>query len=97
MSPVYAFFHPKPQIDNDEVNEHHSHIFKCRGKSCKVSIRCFLDTMDARSTSNMCRHVRGCWGSEALDAADSTANADQVRTFIVDGLLKNGTITQSFE
>lgn len=76
-----------------------SHVFRCRGKGCKVIVRRFLDTKNARSTGNMRKHVIACscWGKAVLDAADSAANADEVRTKIVDGILKNGSITEAFK
>lgn len=94
-SPVYAFFHPEPEIE--EVNERWSHVFRCQGKKCKVTIRRFLDTRDAQSTGNMRKHVRACWGDEALKAAGSAVDADDIRTKIVGGILRNGTIIESFE
>jgi hypothetical protein len=38
-----------------------------------------------------------CWGKVVLAAADDALNADEVRTKIVEGILKNGTITEAFE
>ena len=34
----------------------------------------YLDTGDAKSTSNLCKHVRICWGVETVVAADETQN-----------------------
>ena len=45
----------------------------------------------------MRKHVKACWGNEAMMAADSAANANDIHTFIVDGILKNGSIMDSFE
>jgi hypothetical protein len=94
---VYAFFHSEPKIE--KVNHRWLHVFRCQGKGCKATIRQFLDTTDAHSTGNMCKHVRACpcWGDVALTAADSMANADEVHTKIVGGILKNGSITEAFE
>ena len=94
---VYTFFHSEPKIE--KVNRWWSHVFRCQGKGCKATIHRFLDTMDACSTGNMHKHVRACpcWGDVALTAADSAANADEVRTKIVSGILKNGSITEAFE
>ena len=76
-----------------------SHVFKCRGKGCKTTICQFLDTKDAKSTGNMHKHVVvcSCWGKPVLTAADEAVNADEVCTKIVDGILKNGSITEAFE
>lgn len=94
-SPIYAFYHPEPKIE--VVRGRYSHVFRCQGKGCKASVRRFQDTGDARSTSNMHKHVKSCWGKAALDAAYSAANADDIRTKIVDGILRDGTITAAFE
>ena len=58
-----------------------------------------MDTKDARSTSNMRKHVKSChgWGKAVLDAADSAKNAEEVREKIVKGILRDGSITEAFE
>ena len=94
-SPVYAFFGPKLRIE--EKNGRHSHVFRCQGKGCKTTIHRFLDTKDSRSTGNMHKHVKTCWGLPALEAADSAANADDVHMKIVPGILHDGSITVAFE
>ncbi|KAG1723200.1 hypothetical protein EDD22DRAFT_982946 [Suillus occidentalis] len=78
VSPVYAFFDPTPCIT------------ECCAKGCKATIRRFLDKKDVRSTGNMRKHVKSCWGEDALNAADDAKGADDV-------ILKNGSITASFE
>ena len=52
---------------------------------------------DARSTGNMRKHAKVCWGDEVLKAADDAKNAEEVRTKIVASVLRNGSITASFE
>ena len=94
-SPVYAFFHPTPQIV--EVDGRHAHDFKCQAKRCKNKVRRYLDKGDARSTGNMRKHVRSCWGNEVLKAADQAKDADEVRQRIIGNFLRNGSITTSFE
>ena len=37
-------------------------------------VRRYLDTSDAKSTSNLHKHARVCWGVEAVAAADETRN-----------------------
>ena len=95
MSQVYAFFGPKLRIE--EKNGWRSHVFRCQGKGCKTTIHRFLDTKDSWSTGNMHKHVKTCWGLPALEVADSTANADDVCTNIVPGILCDGSITAAFE
>ncbi|KAG1861978.1 hypothetical protein C8R48DRAFT_583107, partial [Suillus tomentosus] len=94
-SPVYAFFDPTPHIV--EIADCHAHEFKCQARGCKVKVRRFLDKGDARSTGNMQKHVRLCWGDKVLKAADSVKDADEVCLNIVSSILRNGSITASFE
>jgi hypothetical protein len=95
VSPVYAFFEPTPRII--EIDGRRAHEFKCCAKACKASIHRFLDKKDVRSTGNMRKHIKSCWGEEILNAADEAKDANEVRTRIVGSFLKNGTITASFE
>jgi hypothetical protein len=90
-----CFFNPKPCIVTIEGRR--AHEFKCLGKGCKATIRRYLDKKDARSTGNMWKHVRACWGKDALVAADNAKDATEARTKIVRGFLRNGSITASFE
>ncbi|KAG2028835.1 hypothetical protein BDR03DRAFT_882586 [Suillus americanus] len=94
-SPVYAFFDPTPQII--EIDGRRAHDFKCQAKRCKTKVRRYLDKGDARSTGNMRKHVRSCWGDEVLKAADQAKNANEVRQKIIGSFLRNGSITASFE
>ena len=79
-SPVYVFFE-EPTVDC--VDGCHAHVFKCSGHGCKASIRRFIDTKDAGSTGNMRKHVRACWGADALCTADSAKDIDEVHNKIV--------------
>ncbi|KAF8131085.1 hypothetical protein EV363DRAFT_1165668, partial [Boletus edulis] len=94
-SPVYAFFDPIPAIR--EINGRRVHEFTCSARGCKVKVRRYLDTLDARSTSNMRKHVKGCWGTDALEAADSAKDVDEARTKIAGSILRDGSITAAFE
>ncbi|KAG1740362.1 hypothetical protein EDB19DRAFT_1828564 [Suillus lakei] len=84
-SPVYAFFDPTPQII--EIDGRRAHDFKCQAKRCKTKVRRYLDKGDARSTGNMRKHVRSCWGDEVLKAADQAKNANEVRQKIIGSFL----------
>ncbi|KAG1872981.1 hypothetical protein DFJ58DRAFT_836802 [Suillus subalutaceus] len=84
-SPVYAFFNPTPRIV--EINGRHTHEFKCHARGCKTTIRRFLNKKDARSTGNMQKHVKSCWGNAALTAADDAKDAKEVQTKIVTSIL----------
>ncbi|KAF9227251.1 hypothetical protein BS17DRAFT_694894, partial [Gyrodon lividus] len=94
-SPVYAFFQPIPAIE--EADRRRSHIFKCCTRGCKVTICRYLDTTDARSTGNMWKHARKCWGEDSLKATDAAKNATEVHEKIVGSILHTGSITQAFK
>ncbi|KAG1735952.1 uncharacterized protein EDB91DRAFT_1056014 [Suillus paluster] len=94
-SPIYAFFDPTPTIKTK--GDQRAHSFKCMAKGCQVKIRRFLDKKDARSTGNMCKHIRICWGDEVLQAADEARNAEEAHMKIVGNFLRNGSITTVFE
>ncbi|KAG0692625.1 hypothetical protein DFH29DRAFT_817323 [Suillus ampliporus] len=94
-SPVYAFFDPTLRIiENDGW---WAHEFKCSAQGCKTTIRRYLDKKDARSTGNMRKHVKSCWGDVVLQAADDAKDASEVCTKIVPGILRDRSITVSFE
>ncbi|KAG1857367.1 hypothetical protein DFJ58DRAFT_659107, partial [Suillus subalutaceus] len=92
-SPVYAFYHPIPEIGYHEG--HRFHEFKCAATSCKKGVHRYLDKKDAKSTSNMQKHAKICWGEETVKLADETKNAQEACT-IISGA-KDGSITASFE
>ena len=66
-SPAYAFFEPIPDIEHK--NGRRFHVFKCASNSCKFTCRRFLYTGDKTSFGNLLKHIRKCWGAEALKAA----------------------------
>jgi len=42
------------------------HVLKCATANCKGKansrmVRRYLDTRDAKSSSNLCKHAKGCW------------------------------------
>ncbi|KAG1768273.1 hypothetical protein EV702DRAFT_979552, partial [Suillus placidus] len=94
-SPIYAFFHPEPDIEY--VCGRRSHIFKCAAKGCQKRIHRFLDTSDAKSTGNLHKHVKVCWGEHALEAASETKNATEARMTVVQSILETGSIQTSFD
>jgi len=97
-SPVYAFFKPTPLIEY--IKDRRVHVFECNAKHCKGKgngwmVRRYLDTSDAKSTSNLCKHAKICWGEDEVAAADQTQDANTAR----EALKKNrdGSITEAFE
>ena len=45
---------------------------RCMGKGNGRMVRRYLDTGDAKSTSNLRKHAKICWGEEAVTVADKT-------------------------
>ena len=69
-------------------------------KTCKYKsrgVRRFLDKGDAKSTGNMRKHAKRCWGDDVVTAADKAANANDVRRTTVKGALDPQSITAAFE
>jgi hypothetical protein len=56
-----------------------------------------LDKGDAKSTSNMRKHAKKCWGDDVVASADKAANASEVRNTTVKGSLDPQSITAAFE
>ena len=63
-APIYAFFLPTPVIEY--IKGRHCHAFRCAAKSCQHYVRRFLDTGDAKSTSNMWKHAKKCWSADVI-------------------------------
>jgi hypothetical protein len=96
--PVYAFFDAIPEIEY--VDNRRCHAFRYGAKVCKNKtryVRRFLDKKDAKSTSNMRKHAKNCWGPDVIEAADEAKTADDVREITVKGTLQPSLITAAFE
>lgn len=101
-SPVYAFFHPIPDVLY--VDGRRVHGFTCTARMCKGKgkgdprvVRRYLDKADRTSTSNMRKHAKLCWGEETVAAA-SNRNATEVRNGLKSGKVEpDGSITAVFE
>jgi hypothetical protein len=94
-APVYAFYHPIPDIEY--VDGRRAHVFQCTPKSCSYKCRRFLDGPDHSSTGNLIKHVKSCWGDAVYEAATNCQNANDARESIVKPLVKTGTITVAFD
>ena len=97
-APIYAFFKPVPVIEY--VDDHRCHIFQCAASKCKHKsrgVRQFLDKEDAKSTSNMRKHAKKCWGDEVVALVDKAKNAHEVCVTTVKGALDPQLITTAFE
>ena len=80
-SPIYVFFKKSPQIKYKDGRI--SHVFECIAERCKAKngrdVRRYLDKGDGNSTGNLRKHVKTCWGQEAVDKADATRDLDAAR------------------
>lgn len=58
------------------------HEFTCVAKTCKGRgkdariVRRYLDKKDGKSTSNLRRHAKQCWGDKTVRGADESGNID---------------------
>ncbi|KAF8867748.1 hypothetical protein BD779DRAFT_1615823 [Infundibulicybe gibba] len=97
-APVYAFFQLRPAVET--INGRRSHVFQCAAKSClnkSRGVRRFLDKGDSKSTGNMLKHARKCWGADTIQAATLAKDADAVRAITIRGVLHAGSITAMFK
>ncbi|KAF8870858.1 hypothetical protein BD779DRAFT_1399002, partial [Infundibulicybe gibba] len=103
-APVYAFFRPRPLAETTRgyknMNGRRSHIFQCAVKSCmnkSRNVRHYLDKGDSKSTGNMLKHARKCWGIDVVEAACLAKSADEVRAITIRGVLHANSITTAFK
>jgi hypothetical protein len=94
-APIYSFFHPVPAVDYDKGRRFHE--FACAAKGCRKKIRRYLDKGDAKSTSNLRKHAKQCWGEETVEAADRMKDASEARQSGITSGHPNGSITAMFE
>jgi hypothetical protein len=98
VSPIYVFFKPTPTIEY--IKERRVHVFECTAPNCKGKsngrkVRRYLDTTDAKSTSNLRKHAKICWGEEPVAAADATKDVHAAREAL--GKYKDSSITAAFQ
>jgi hypothetical protein len=98
MAPIYAFFHATPVVKY--ISGRRVHAFQCLAKQCKAKngreVRRYLDTSDRKSTGNLRKHAKLCWGDEEVEAADQTKDVDAARGAINVSKLKDGSLAASF-
>ncbi|KAG1735876.1 uncharacterized protein EDB91DRAFT_1238132 [Suillus paluster] len=94
-SPIYAFFQPIPTIEYHD--QRRCHVFKCAAHGCNHRVRRYLDKKDVKSTGNMRKHVKSCWGQPALQAAMDCGNTTAARDGPIKSLLETGSIKTSFD
>jgi hypothetical protein len=98
-SPIYVFFKTKPRIEYIDCRK--AHIFECASGRCKArngrDVRRYQDKGDKNSTSNLRKHAKVCWGSDAVAAADATRDVEAARAALIKSGVHNGSITAEFE
>ena len=71
------------------------HVFECIAETCKArgkkarQVNRYLDKADARSTSNLRKHAKVCWGAEAVEAGDRTKNIEAAREVVAGIMSRN--------
>jgi hypothetical protein len=60
-------------------------------------VRRYLDTTDAKSTSNLHKHAKICWGEDIVAAADETRDVLVARETLGKMKMKDGSILEAFE
>ena len=97
---MYVFFKQTPSIEY--IKERRVHVFECAATRCMGKgngrmVRRYLDTGDAKSTSNLRKHAKICWGEEAVAAADNTRDVRAAREALGKMKLVDGSIIAAFE
>jgi len=60
-------------------------------------VHCYLDTSDAKSTSNLRKHAKICWTDDIVALADKTKDVKAARAALVDLKDVDISITAVFE
>ena len=92
------FFKPTPSVEY--IKHRKAHVFECVAQSCHGRtrfVRRFLDKGDAKSTSNLRRHAKLCWGEETVSAADDTGDAKTTCEALRHDKKLDGSITSVFQ
>jgi hypothetical protein len=95
---IYIFFRAIPSIEY--VDSRKSHVFKCGATQCHYRtrfVRRYLDKSDAKSTSNLRRHAKACWGIEVVAAADASRDVNAARDALANHKEIDGSITALFQ
>ncbi|KAG2035446.1 hypothetical protein BDR03DRAFT_868183, partial [Suillus americanus] len=95
IGPSYSFFNPVPVMSH--VNGQRFHAFSCCAKGCNQLIHCFLNKADVKSTSNMWKHAKKCWGTDTVEIVDQAKNATVAQESIIEPLHTTDSIMAAFE
>jgi hypothetical protein len=93
-----VFFKPTPSIEY--IKGRQVHAFECTAPNCKGKangrkVHRYLNTTDAKSTSNLRKHAKICWGEEIVAAADATKDVQAAREAL--RKYKDSSITAAFK
>jgi hypothetical protein len=100
-APIYAFFKPTPTIEC--IDGRRVHVFECIAETCKArgkkarQVNRYLDKADARSTSNLRKHAKVCWGTEVVEAGDRTKNIEAARAVVASIVSRKSSLTSALE
>ncbi|KAF8805491.1 hypothetical protein BYT27DRAFT_7192513 [Phlegmacium glaucopus] len=100
-APIYAFFKPTPTIEH--IGGRRVHVFECIAETCKArgrkarQVNRYLDKADARSTSNLRKHAKMCWGTDIVEAADRTKNIETTRSIVAGIVSRNSSFSSVIE
>jgi hypothetical protein len=78
-------------------------MFECIAKPCKGKgrnpqyVNRFLNKKDAKSTGNLRKHTRLCWGDKTVWAGDNTKDIVAAQEAVQKNPLKDGSLTAVFE
>ena len=94
------FFNPIPTIEY--IKQRRVHVFECTAAQCMGKgngrkVHRYLDTSDAKSTGNLHKHAKICWGEEAVAAAVSTRDVRSAREALGNLKSVNTSITAAFQ
>lgn len=92
---VYAFY-DTPTVAYPAPSRTLAHAFHCAARGCKKVIHRYVASKDITSTSNLWRHASACWGEDAINAAKSARDVEEVRK-ITASIKRSGSITEAFE
>jgi len=103
---MYSYINMTTKAEANTIDEYikdcRVHVFECGATHCmgkgngRMVCR-YLDTGDTKSTSNLRKHAKICWGEVAVAAADNMRDVRAAREALEKLNLVDGSITAAFE
>jgi hypothetical protein len=95
-----VFFKPVPTVEY--IKERRVHVFECAAVNCLGKgngrfVRRYLDTGDAKSTGNLHKHAKICWGEQVVAAAVETRDVRSAREALAGLKSVDSSITAAFQ